>query len=128
MLILPDTRDVIELVEHRRPISTQEFEQYLRARNNQIVLSFTNVRELAGPLATGAEFMQLRPLSERSPDCRQLSDISARSCKPASLAESHQSQCGPFTNYTGSDIYKLVILVIPVILVRLPLCFPIRTD
>lgn len=61
MRILPDTRDLIELFQHSNPASAAEFEQYLREGNHEIVLSFTNVWELAGPLGRGREFMELRP-------------------------------------------------------------------
>ncbi len=62
MRILLDSRDLINLLEHGRPIGVDEVEAYLRKGNHQVVLTFTNVRELAGPLARGGEFMQLRPL------------------------------------------------------------------
>lgn len=62
MRILLDSRDLINLVEHQRPATTAEFEAFLRAGNHEIVLCFSNVRELAGPIATGAGFLQVRPL------------------------------------------------------------------
>lgn len=61
MRILLDARDLIDIVEHGRPVTSENFEAYLRDRNHQIVLSFTNVRELSSPLARGVEFMQVRP-------------------------------------------------------------------
>ncbi|MGA3326778.1 MAG: hypothetical protein ABSF45_20120 [Terriglobia bacterium] len=61
MRILLDSRDLINLAEHDRPITTQQFDAYLRARDYETVLSFTNVRELASPLASGVEFMEVRP-------------------------------------------------------------------
>ncbi len=61
MRILLDSRDLINIVEHGRPITADDFDAYLRARNHEIVLSFTNVRELSSPLAAGAEFMRIRP-------------------------------------------------------------------
>jgi hypothetical protein len=62
MRILPDTRDLINLLQHGQPVTVEEFERYLQSGNHEIVLSNTNVREFAGPLASGAEFMELRPL------------------------------------------------------------------
>ena len=62
MRILLDTRDLIELVEHSRPMTALEFGEYLAVRDHEIVLTFSNVRELAGPLAANVEFMQVRPL------------------------------------------------------------------
>jgi hypothetical protein len=43
-------------------VTAADFEAYLHAGNRQIVLCFTNVRELVGPLGDGAEFMRMRPL------------------------------------------------------------------
>jgi hypothetical protein len=62
MRILLDSRDLIDLVEHSRPIPAQDFDAYLRSGAHEIVLSFTNVRELSSPLAMGAEFLRIRPL------------------------------------------------------------------
>ena len=62
MCFLLDSRDVIDLVEHDRPVSVPDFNAYLRAGNHEIVLSFTNVRELAGPLAVIGDFLRVRPL------------------------------------------------------------------
>jgi len=61
MRILLDSRDLINIVEHSRPVAATAFDAYLRAGNHQIVLSFTNVRELSGPLAVSVEFLRLRP-------------------------------------------------------------------
>jgi hypothetical protein len=60
MRILPDARDLINLTEHGRPVGTEEFCHYLEAHQHQIVLSFTNIRELAGPLARRGDFLQVR--------------------------------------------------------------------
>jgi hypothetical protein len=61
MRILLDSCDLINLVENGRP-PVAEFDTYLRDGNHQIVLCFSNVRELAGPLGRGAPFIQVRPL------------------------------------------------------------------
>jgi len=60
--ILLDTRDLINIVERERPITLRDFEAYLQAGNHQVVLSNTSVREFAGPLASGGDFLRLRPL------------------------------------------------------------------
>ena len=60
MRILPDARDLINLTEHGRPVGTEEFCNYLEAHQHQIALSFTNIRELAGPLARRGDFLQVR--------------------------------------------------------------------
>ena len=62
MRLLLDSRDLINLVEHGRPTTMQQFDAYLRRFNHEIVLTFTNVRELASPLASGVAFLQVRPL------------------------------------------------------------------
>ncbi len=62
MLILPDTRDLIDLTEHHTPVIVRAFGDYLRVHNHQIVLSFTNIRELAGPLARNTDFLRVRGL------------------------------------------------------------------
>jgi hypothetical protein len=62
MRILLDSRDLINLVEHGCPTTTEVFDSYLRFGNHQSVLSFTNVRELSSPLAAGVPFLHLRPL------------------------------------------------------------------
>jgi len=69
MRILLDTRDLINLLERGRP-TVQDFDTYLRAGGHQVVLSATSVREFAGSLARGGEFLRLRPLLqslERTP-------------------------------------------------------------
>lgn len=60
MRILPDTRDLINLTERDIPVTTAAFEEYLRAGHHEIVLSFTNIRELAGPLASNGDFLRIR--------------------------------------------------------------------
>lgn len=64
MRILPDTRDLINVVERGAPVNLDDFEAYLRAGNHQIVLSNTSVREFSGPLARGG---RLSPPSTSSP-------------------------------------------------------------
>lgn len=60
MRILPDTRDLINLTERGQPISTDEFRQYLLNGNHHAVLTFNNIRELAGPLAVNGDFLTVR--------------------------------------------------------------------
>ena len=62
MRILLDSRDLINLLEHGRPIAPEEYDTYLGACAHLNVLSFTNIRELVAPLASGAEFMNIRPM------------------------------------------------------------------
>lgn len=62
MHILPDTRDLINLTERGQPISADAFHQYLLNGNHQAVLTFNNIRELAGPLAVDGDFLRIRRL------------------------------------------------------------------
>lgn len=62
MRILLDTRDLINVIEHNAPVRLEDFGVFLREGNHQLVLSNTSVREFAGPLARGGEFLRLRPL------------------------------------------------------------------
>jgi hypothetical protein len=61
MRILLDSSDLINIAQNGRP-PLAEFEACLREGDHQIVLCFSNVRELAGPLGRGASFIQVRPL------------------------------------------------------------------
>lgn len=62
MRILLDSRDLIELTEHSNPVTADHLNAYLRAGQHQTILTFTNVRELASPLARSADFMRIRGL------------------------------------------------------------------
>lgn len=62
MNILPDTRDLINVIERGQPIFADEFRRYLLNGNHQAVLTFNNVRELAGPLAIDGDFLRIRRL------------------------------------------------------------------
>ena len=59
MRILLDSRDLIDLLEHQQPTTVAEFDAYLRAGNHQIVLCFTNVKELAGPIGAGSDYAEV---------------------------------------------------------------------
>jgi len=60
MRILLDSRDLINLLERDRPITAAAYAEFLRTHGHLNVLSATNVREFASPLATGREFMEIR--------------------------------------------------------------------
>jgi hypothetical protein len=61
MRILLDSRDLIDLIEHARPVTVSDFESYLRAGSHQVVLCFANITELAGPIGAGGDFARMRP-------------------------------------------------------------------
>lgn len=60
MRILLDTRDLIGVVERGQPVSVQEFGTYVRDHNHQIVLCFSNVRELASPMYCANDILNTR--------------------------------------------------------------------
>lgn len=50
MLIYPDSKDLINLLERSVPCGTEQFEDFLRSNGHQIALSFCTVVEVAAPL------------------------------------------------------------------------------
>ncbi len=62
MKILLDGKDLINLAEHSKPVPLEEFHQTLESKGHQIVLSYTNVRELAAPIAITEEVLKVRRL------------------------------------------------------------------
>jgi hypothetical protein len=61
MNVLPDSRDLIDLLERNRPVTIGQLATFLRDHHHEFVLSFTNVRELVGTLAVNGDFMRVRP-------------------------------------------------------------------
>ena len=61
MHILLDAKDLIDIVEHAKPIDLATFEGYLRSHNSSLVLTFTNVREFVAPIAGSGDFLSIRP-------------------------------------------------------------------
>jgi hypothetical protein len=61
MRILLDSRDLINVLEQKSPVSVADLDSYLSKGGHQIVLCFSNVRELASPLANGASYFDIRP-------------------------------------------------------------------
>ncbi len=51
MKILLDAKDLINVVEHAKPLSITELSNWLSKKNAVLVYSFENIRALAGPLA-----------------------------------------------------------------------------
>ena len=62
MRILLDAKDLIDVIEHGKPIPAHGLDKYLRGRNAELVLSFTNVRELVAPLTESNDFLSMRDL------------------------------------------------------------------
>lgn len=57
MHILLDAKDLINVVEHSNPVTLSEFDDWLRARDADLVCSLVNIRGLAAPLALGSWFL-----------------------------------------------------------------------
>ena len=62
MRILLDSRDLINVTQNGRGATVPELDAYLRAGNHQLVLCFSTVRELCGPIGAGRSFLEVRPL------------------------------------------------------------------
>lgn len=65
MKILLDAKDLIDVIEHSRPISANDLGSWLQSKGAQLVLSYTNVRELAAPIATRQDILGTRALLNR---------------------------------------------------------------
>jgi hypothetical protein len=61
MRILLDSRDLINVLEQRSPISVAALETYLTAGDHQVILCFSNIRELVSPIADGRSYLDVRP-------------------------------------------------------------------
>jgi hypothetical protein len=61
MRILLDARDLINVLERRSPVSVADLSSYLCRGDHQIILCFSNIRELVSPLTDGASYLDLRP-------------------------------------------------------------------
>lgn len=61
MNLLLDSRDLINLLEHSQPVAFENLSAFLREHGHEIILSFTNVRELVGTLAVNRDFQRVRP-------------------------------------------------------------------
>lgn len=62
MKILLDGKDLIDIAEHSKPISLSDLGDFLRHNSAQLVLSYTNVRELAAPVVTTGEILKIRKI------------------------------------------------------------------
>ena len=65
MKILLDSKDLIDIVEHDRPVKLEQFCIYLHDHESSLVLTFNNVRELAAPLAQGIDALRVRYLLQK---------------------------------------------------------------
>jgi len=65
MRILPDAKDLINTVEHDKGVIFNDFEQFVRQGNHEIVLTSTNVLEFAASLVQTGDFLQMRSLLQK---------------------------------------------------------------
>lgn len=61
MRILLDSKDLINVIEHGKPIDYAAFDAYLRSHNATLVLTFTNIREFVAPISENRDFPSIRP-------------------------------------------------------------------
>ena len=61
MRILLDSRDLINVLEQKSQVSVADLDAYLCRGNHQIILCFSNIRELVSPLSDGMSYLDLRP-------------------------------------------------------------------
>lgn len=52
MRVLLDAKDLINVVEHSKPVSLDDLEAWLKTKNARLVFSLENIRALAGPLGS----------------------------------------------------------------------------
>lgn len=63
MRILLDSKDVIDVVEHHRPITPEELRVWLTEHNSQLVYTMTNISEFAAPLGdSDTDILHMRSL------------------------------------------------------------------
>ena len=60
MYIIPDTRDLIELLERNKPVGVEQFREVLNTNGHSIVLSYSNVAEFVRPLLSDNDFLRMR--------------------------------------------------------------------
>lgn len=63
--ILIDAKDLINIVEHGIPISSDEFDSFLKTHNAALILTHTNICEFVAPISMGRDFLSVRPLLQR---------------------------------------------------------------
>jgi hypothetical protein len=63
--LLLDTSDLINVLEHKRPITPDALENRLISRDAALVLTFTTVLEFVAPVVSTGDFLYFRPLLQR---------------------------------------------------------------
>jgi hypothetical protein len=65
MRILPDAKDLINVVEHDKGVAFADLERYVQQGGHEVVLTSTNVLEPAAPLAHNDDFLEMRALLQK---------------------------------------------------------------
>src|SRR5690242_5156686 len=105
MRILPDAKDLINIVEHDVGVTFDDLEQFLSNGQHKIVLTSTNVMEFVAPLSDNGDFLQMRTLLqklERLPLCyMKETDIPLKELRAAKAAfdqKHNYQQIDPYVN------------------------------
>ncbi len=79
MRILLDAKDLIDLVEHSKPLNASEFDVWLRRQRGSLVYSLMNIRGLVGPIGIDPTYLprirEYLEILERFPHCYISADI-----------------------------------------------------
>ncbi len=63
--LLLDASDIIDVVEHSRPVTVDALESFLQSQKGTLVLTLTNVLEFVRPIVDDGDFLRFRPLLQR---------------------------------------------------------------
>ena len=76
-VLLPDTKDLIELIERSDPVSPDNFAEWLLARDFRIALTFTNVSEFADTIRSANDVLYVRSILQKLEGlpCRYLREV-----------------------------------------------------
>ena len=61
-VLLPDTKDLIELVEHSKPVAADTFVRWCTDRGFRVALTFTNVSEFADTIRSTHDLLYVRSI------------------------------------------------------------------
>lgn len=61
-VLLPDTKDLIELIERSKPVSADDFTRWLEEHDFRVVLTFTNVSEFADTIRGTHDLLYVRSI------------------------------------------------------------------
>jgi hypothetical protein len=102
--ILLDSKDLIDVLEHHRPVGAEDLHAWLTARNSQLVYTMTNISEFAAPLREPeTDILVMRGLlqaAEALPHCYlKEGTISRDEIRMAAEAFVEGHECEPWNPY-----------------------------